>query len=312
MKKNEKDFVHLLFTPFTGLGRHNGFRGNDWLRFRIEFFKKYTLQSLLQQSNRDFIHWICWRPEEEKNSLVKELFNYLDSIGYRCIFTFSGIAMFDDVYPEKEGKERLKNTLKQISLSHNLKKALAGKKYIYETISPSDDFYHKDTIQSIQEQEFGYKKALIHFNGYCYNFEEKRLGTWIPAKGYSPPFYTIMYPADVFLDPEKHFNYLEPYRSHEDVEKYFNWVKMPDNRYLVGMHGKNISTVWHLRERGWKTIITLIINPFNWKRLYNKVKGSWGIIYRKKMLLRNPFIGKEITDQKKKNEILSDFGIFNL
>jgi hypothetical protein len=86
-----------------------------------------------------------------------------------------------------------------------------------------------------------------------------------------------MYEAEIFLDPKKHFDYLREYTSHEDVEKMFNCVKLPDHRYIVNVHGNNISTSW------------IGYNPQGKKK--------------------HDFIGEEIADETEKAKILKEFGI---
>ena len=70
---------HLIYVPFTGLGLKGGYRGDTWLKNRINIFQKFTLVSLLHQSNRDFVLWVQWRPEDELNPLVMQLKKTLNS-----------------------------------------------------------------------------------------------------------------------------------------------------------------------------------------------------------------------------------------
>lgn len=262
---------HLVMTPFTGLGKPK-FRGDEWYKQRIEIFKKYTLKSLQSQTNKFFVHWMMFRPEEQKNRLTQGLFSYLCGIEWKTFFTFGGICFWDDKYwfEKKNLYKRLKDTLPA------LKEIVGDAQYVYETILASDDMYHKDVIESIQGQPFAYKRALVHQNGYIYNDQTGDLAEWKPTAGHLPPFYTIMYPADVFLDPKKHLEYLKGYKSHEDIKKVFDCVRLPDWRYCVIVHGKNISTSWK-----WHRDPTTILN--------------------------HPFIGKEIKEGKEK--ILKQFGL---
>ncbi len=82
---NNKNFIHLFFVPFTGLGLHNGFRGDAWFKNRIEIFKNYTLKSLLNQTNKDFVLWFCFRPEEEINPLLIELQKHMATLPIKSI-----------------------------------------------------------------------------------------------------------------------------------------------------------------------------------------------------------------------------------
>lgn len=268
-KIENNPICHLVYTPFTGLGKP-GFKGNEWYKNRIEIFKENTLKSLTNQTNQFFIHWISFRKEEDKNDLSKELFSYLCGIKWRSIFTFGGLCWWDDKYRFDNLYQRLKDTLP------TLKEIVGDARYVYETVLASDDMYHKDVMESIDRQPFGYKRALVHWNGYVRNIKTGQVAEWNPPEGHLPPFYTIMYPADVFLDPKKHFEYVKGFKSHEDIERLFECVRMPDARYCVNVHGNNLSTFWNWQENG-KT-------------------------------RKHPYIGKEIIG-KEKEKFNKDFGL---
>ena len=274
--KEERDKIdnnpvcHLVYTPFTGLGKP-GYRGDEWFKRRIKIFKDNTVKSLQNQTNQFFVHWISFRPEEQNNPLTKELFSYLCGIKYKTIFTFGGLCWWDDKFRFDELKKRLKNTLPQ------LKEIVGDARYVYETVLASDDMYHKDVLESIDRQPFGYKRALVHWNGIIRDINTGKMAEWCPPDGHLPPFYTIMYPADVFLDAKKHFDYVKGFKSHEDIERLFECVRLPDNRYCVNTHGSNLSTLmeWDDEEK----------------------------IHRK-----HPYVGKELTEKEKK-EVIKNFGL---
>jgi len=274
--KEERDKIdnnpicHLVYTPFTGLGKP-GYRGDEWMKKRIEIFKNNTLKSLQNQTDQFFVHWISFRPEDQENDLVKELFAYICGQKWRAVFTFGGLCWWDDKYRFDKLQERLKNTLP------SLKDIVGDARYVYETVLASDDMYHKDVMESIQKQPFAYKRALVHWQGLIRQTETNRLATWNPQPGHLPPFYTIMYPADVFLDPKKHFDYMAGFKSHEDIERLFECVRLPDQRYCVNVHNKNISTYWNCKDED-------------------------GVEHK------HPYVGEEITGQEK-DDILKNFGI---
>lgn len=254
-KIKNNPICHLVYTPFTGLGKP-GFRGDNWLRDRIKIFKKYTLKSLQNQSDQFFIHWISWRPEEQNNDLVKELFSYLCGIEWRVIFTFGGLCWWDDKYKRDKLKKRLKDTMP------TLKDIVGDAKYVYETVLASDDMYHCDMVSSVQMQPFAYKRALIHWNGYVHNLKTGEIATWNPKN--LPPFYTLMYPADVFLDYKKHFDYIKDLKTHENVEHLYDCVRLPDDRYMVNVHERNISTCFE--------------HPYTGKAVDKKVLKNFGVV----------------------------------
>ena len=87
-----KTFKHIVFTRFD---THSATKfDSDWLKYRIEIFKKYTLSSLLNQNNKNFVLLIryCWDFYDE----VQELNRYLETTGIKCFFTY-----FDTVNDKK-------------------------------------------------------------------------------------------------------------------------------------------------------------------------------------------------------------------
>lgn len=273
--KEERDKIqnnpvcHLVYTPFTGLGKP-GFKSDEWYKKRIEIFKENTLKSLQNQTDQFFVHWISFRPEEQKNNLTKQLFSYLCGVKWRTIFTFGGLCWWDDKYRFDKLYKRLKDTLP------SLVEIVGDARYVYETVLASDDMYHKDVIESIERQPFAYKRALVHWTGHIRDIKNNRIAEWNPEQGHLPPFYTIMYPADVFLNPRKHFDYLNGFKSHEDIERIFDCVRMPDWRYCVNIHGNNLSTFWDWEKDGEKHI--------------------------------HPYIGRELNEKEKK-EFMINFGL---
>ena len=244
-----KNFIHFCMIPFTGLGLHGGYRGDSWFKYRIGLFKKYTLQSLLNQTNRNFITWIAVRPEERFNPICQEFHKFMMKLkDFPCVFTYGGIPIWDDKYKNDNLLERLEKTLPE------LKRFLKDEQWVYETCQPSDDVFHINEMKEIQEKEPKENRTLIHDKGYVFNEETQRLAEWNPL--INPPFHTVMFPADVFFDPKKHFDYMKNSINHEDIIRKFDCVKLPDKRYCVVVHGKNISTNWWHPFRG---------KVFNWE-----------------------------------------------
>lgn len=235
--------IHLLYTPFTGLGWHQGFRGDKWYHHRIELFKEFTLLSLLNQTNKNFIHWISFRPEEKYHQLTKELEDHLKSINYPYIFTFGGLCFWDDKYFNDNLLERLKATLPE------LKDTVGDNDYVLKTIVPSDDMYLKDAVELIQQQDYQNNEALTFHNGYVMKASTGEVAYWNPPPVNTPPFYTLIFPKDVFLDPQKHFSFVEKLKSHEKITQ-FEHEEVEGRHYCVLVHNMNISTAWNNRNKG--------------------------------------------------------------
>ena len=130
--------VNFKMVPMTGLGLFNGYRGDEWLKNRLEIFNEYVLPSLLNR--KDFYLWFCWRPEEKTNPIVKQFQNTLEGIkDLSVVHTFGGIPFYDDKYSENTAQERLKRTL-EISLPE-LKEIVDSANQVTVQIQPSDDMY---------------------------------------------------------------------------------------------------------------------------------------------------------------------------
>lgn len=103
--------AHIIAIPFSGVGLHGGFRGDEWYKHRIEVFKNYTLKSLANQSNKDFLIWLWFRPEEEHNPLTQEIFKAIREANLNFIATFHGLMYWDDKFTNYTFKIKIRNFL---------------------------------------------------------------------------------------------------------------------------------------------------------------------------------------------------------
>lgn len=262
-KESKGKVKHLMYMPFTGLGLYNGFRGNRWLKNRIQICKQFVIPSLQAQTEKDFTLWISWRPEERFNSIVKEFQRYLNTTGLDVVHTFSGVCFWDDKYPPDQARERLLNALhgSMVELV-DATEGESGYEWVLMTIQPSDDCYHKNTVKAIQAifDETPVLQAVGFKQGYLMNYQTKEIAEWNPAT--NPPFYTIKFPRPVFIHPTQHAEYTAlkhdvpgykagiPLPSHEWVGDCFRYGVIPERGFLVGTHGENISTVFDHPFRG--------------------------------------------------------------
>jgi len=229
---------HIFQIPFTGKGLYNGFRGQDWYDLREKIFKKYTLKSLMNQTNKDFGLWISFRPEEKKNPTTKKIIEALKKSSLDYVITFNGIMMTDDrgVDHNADLEERLKEALP------NLKKLVGDAKFVYETNLDSDDMLHQTFSDIVQKKEFEPGGALYMKDGYAYNIKDRLVEWNNPASNQN---YTIMFPADYYLNAKKRLIYLHGLKTHEEIPIKFNTEKLPGGLYCAVIHGTNISTVWN-------------------------------------------------------------------
>lgn len=249
VKPNEPKFIHFMYCPWTGLGMYGGFRGNRWLKNRIKVFKQFVVPSLQNQSDKNFVLWCSWRREEKKNRHVQELMEYLANISeFKTVHTFHGVCFWDDKYPDEVAHERLLVALHD-SMGELLD-PIGDAENVYMTIQPSDDCYHGQAVHAIHEcfKKLPEYQALGYSQGYMMNYRTKELAEYNPST--NPPFFTIKFPKDIFIDPLKHAEYTGPYKSHEYVGDRLKYGSIPVRGFLVGTHGENISTVFNHPYRG--------------------------------------------------------------
>lgn len=231
---------HLMMIPFTGLGLYNGFRGNRWLKNRIKVFEQFVVPSLLAQTNQSFIVWIAWRREEKTNKQVIELEKRLKSKGFEVVFTYAGVPFWDDKYPDDVARIRLIDALH--GSMGSLINAIGECDYVYMTIQPSDDCYHKTVVNDIQEKGFSDNWAVGFESGFIMDYKTMEVKEYNPET--NPPFFTIKFERETFIDPLKHMKHIGPYKSHEYIGDFLKYLPLDGRGFLVGIHGFNISTVY--------------------------------------------------------------------
>ena len=251
---------HFLLVPFTGLGLHNGYRGDAWLKNRIEIFKRFTLQSILNQTDKDFVVWVCWRREENSNPIVAEFIKYLMQFDVYFFHTFHGIPFWDDKYDDETASKRLMDTLRG-SLFELY--PIVGDERVLLTIYPSDDMYISTAMAQVKEALKGDKtnRSAGWKHGYIMNYATKEIAEY-STHGWKtdhistyhtdtiPPFFTILFSKDEFLDPEKHYRHIGPYKSHEFIADFTEYTELEGKGFVVGCHGENISTTYNHRYKG--------------------------------------------------------------
>ena len=266
-------FIHFLYCPWTGLGLYNGFRGNYWLKNRIQIFKQFVVPSLQNQTCKDFTLWCSWRREERHNPYVKALVIYLkENAGFKAVHTYHGNCFYDDKYPYAEARNRLVSSLHD-SIGELLD-TIGEVDYVYFTIQPSDDCYCAKAVEGIQKILRETDLQAVGFSrGFVMNYLTGEVAEYNPTT--NPPFYTIKFPRDVFCDPLKHVDFTSlkkdvgqykvgtPCPSHEYVGDCLNYGRINERGFIVGCHGTNISTFFN--------------NPFKGNKVDKEVLKYFGL-----------------------------------
>jgi len=150
----------IITVPFTGKRTVEGWRGQEWYDHRYKIFTKYTLNSLKNQTDKDFFLWICFRPEEKHNPTTHKLRTELDEAKLDYLMTFDGINFTDDKVPER---------IKQIPFKE--KGAIILKEgYIYSTNDRLAKWYNPTsnqnyTIMFPNKTYYNPKKRLDYLDG---------------------------------------------------------------------------------------------------------------------------------------------------
>ena len=273
--------AHLVYIPMTGVGLYGGYRGDDWYAERAKIFKNYTIKSLQNQTNKNFILLISFRPQEANHPITKELAEYMQECGLEYILTFQGLMYHDDKYSKgffnrfmnmgrvargcyRTGnwKDLIPSMLevyenKNATLPQRLEIALGqfekyfrGADYVYVTRVDSDDMFRKEAFSEILEQSPAEFEAFVRNKGFLYNKDTGRLAEWLPPT--NPPFHTIVFKRNVFFDPKLHLLHMAGFRSHEDITRIFKTKQLSDYQYciLVDNSNQHISTIWEHPFRG--------------------------------------------------------------
>ncbi|HDY66397.1 MAG TPA: FkbM family methyltransferase [Candidatus Scalindua sp.] len=253
-----KKLIHLVYVPFTGLGIRE-YGGDAWFEYRIDIFIKYVLPSLLNQTTKDFVLWISFRPEEQENPLTKQLKHALDKTEIKYILTFDGVMMHDDrgLKHNEDLKERMEKSLAEVkkatepvivSFSGDKAELYKPPEWVYKTDLGSDDLFSKEALAEIQKVEPKERGATYYLNGYVMNMVSGQIAEW--NRDTSCSKYTVIFPYETFFNAEKHIEYTSELKSHEFLPKVFDAVRLPDKRYMAGVHKGNISTEWENKFRG--------------------------------------------------------------
>lgn len=253
--------THLMYCPFTGLGMYGGFRGNFWLKNRIQIFKQFVIPSLKNQTSKNFILWVSWRFQERYNTQVKELMLYTDNIKeFKTVHTFNGVCFWDDKVPELEARSKLLSNVH--GSIGELTDITGDNDFVLMTIQPSDDCYHREAVKEIQAafERMPQIQAIGFSKGYIADYINKKVAEYDPYT--NPPFYTIKFPRGIFIDPLKHVEFTAlkkdvgkykagtPCPSHEYIGDAVNYGVIKERGFLVGTHGENISTIWNHPFKG--------------------------------------------------------------
>lgn len=277
----ENKILHLIYIPFTGVGLI-GYRGDEWFKDRIEVFKNYTLKSLQAQTNKNFVMWLSFRPEEENNPITADLARYFKKMGIGYIMTFDGLMYWDDKFTNSllskiqncgriirrcwrlgawtELLPSLRDLAddKNSTLIPRIERSLESfpphwekeAEYVYLTRLDSDDMLNIKYVEQVQSIKAPLPQAVVCKKGFIFNTSTGELAEWDPPT--NPPFHTIIFPSPVFFEAKWHREYYGDFKSHEDIVRVFPNHFALEAAYCVTTHNpkNHISTIWNHPFRG--------------------------------------------------------------
>jgi len=142
----------------------------EWIAERIGVFNKFTLRSLKNQTNQDFLTLVNYDPVTE-GLVMDALANH----------------------------EKLPENVRFVTpRAANMIKNVEGYDYLYVVRIDSDNLYHKSFIQQLHDYKpKAETKVLINQKGYVYDSVNSKLATYFQV---SPSFYTLVYKVENYLN----------------------------------------------------------------------------------------------------------------
>lgn len=178
----------------------------EWIDYRIGIFFKYTLNSLINQTNQNFKCVVRYSKGTEE--LVKSALSKYEDLPDNVMFTSNG-----DEYIEK---------------------VIDGYKYIYHIRLDSDNMYSKDFVQQLYDIEYYEElQCILCQVGYMYEIKTSRLAK---VNHGSPSFYALIYTVDDFICGFRHYVVEDHWGAAQLVNEKIKTVS-----YMIIVHGKNVS-----------------------------------------------------------------------
>lgn len=206
--------LHIIGNEFT-----RDFYREDpvaWWTHRLDIYEHFCLASLKNQTNKNFLLTMMLK-------------------GYSVNFKDRIIGMLEN--------SGLKYAIRVIGeTTHEEMMRPFSREYdtVYHTRIDTDDMFHKDAVDEIQSYEYDYRRALVFQKGYCYDVKNNRLQHYFMP---GPPFSTIMFPMDVYVNEEKQAEY-KGFKSHDALINTMPYLKLSENKFVVNVHGTNRITIY--------------------------------------------------------------------
>lgn len=222
---------------FNAMHLHDRRFDPGWIEKRINIFREFTLKSLINQSQQDFLALLQYEEKTEESI-------------WQALSKFPPLP--DNIEFVRAGK-----------YEDRILKYVGDSPEFYIARIDSDDMYHQSFMKLLHEYQPGseHVAVLIPQDGYIYDSINHRLAHW---SHYSPPFYTLIYQTSDFL---RRIRY-KLIGGHSKMIR-FNHEILPPGYFMVVVHRENSVTSFNRSQRG-KIIteerkIEQILNDFRGK-----------------------------------------------
>ena len=168
---NHDFYVMILFNiKMPHLGNNTD---NAWLDYRLDIFHRYTLRSLLNQTDNNFRIWMICMPESERILMPK-----VEMLRCRDAVMMSKVDFIFDV-------DNACSYIKE------------NKEPIYFLKIDSDDLYHKNVVEKVRQTlgPLDGISMLMFDDGYIYNLSTRKLSTYVR---WSMPTIAVKFDSGLF------------------------------------------------------------------------------------------------------------------
>jgi len=189
-----------------------------WIDYRYAFWRRYTLNSLLNQANPNWEYWLI------VNDATLEIF------GYERLYE---ILEYDRI---------------RIVPRDNQINAFIGAQGDYDFYMvlrlDSDDMYHKDVTDEMMSVELSDSEGLYRYvqytHGYVYKPRNGKLKEWW-RRHMTPPFFAMVYPREVWNSKVTNSDGELFDGGHEQVKSHKRKLLGP-GKFCVGIQDMNMVT----------------------------------------------------------------------
>jgi len=209
----------IYTTGFKAPVKKFGFeKATAWTNYRYDYWRRYTLNSILNQTNSNWEYWLIVTDDTIKILGEDKLDNIAEDKRIKLVHRNNQI----DAFKEARGNYDFYMVLRL----------------------DSDDMYHKDVTDEIISVEVSDSEGLYRYvqylEGYVYKPRNKKLKEWW-RKHMTPPFFAMIYPKEVW-DSKINNSDGELFDGGHEQVKLHRRKFLSNGKFCVGVHDLNMVT----------------------------------------------------------------------